>query len=483
MTDMKRSILLSAALIATSLASVAETSGQPFIQNQRMVRNGELVTVDMDIVLSDIKVDRNQALILTPVIVNGANELELPAIGIYGRNRYYHYIRAGKGMISGDREMAYRSKEAPASVDYNINVAYEPWMEGAKLVFRDCNYGCCNLLLGCDEMAVFGPFKSPRIAPEVFEAAFAFITPAAEETKTRSVDNRAYIDFPVNKTVIYPDYRGNVVELAKIRNNIDSVRNDKDITITSLSIKGFASPEGTYANNERLAKGRTEALKDYVESLYHFGTGFIRTSYDPEDWDGLREYVVTSALPGKTGILEIIDSNLAPDVKDARIKKNFPGDYAYLLREVYPALRHSDYTINFTIREFTDVNEIRNLVKNAPQKLSLNEFYLAAQGLEPGSDDFCEIFETAVRMFPADNAANLNAASASLSRGDLKAAETFLRKAGDSREAVYTRGVLAAKQRDFKTARTLLEKAQNMGEPNAAAALETLKLFEEAENN
>jgi len=192
---------------------------------------------------------------------------------------------------------------------------------------------------------------------------------------------------------------------------------------------------------------------------------------------------VTSALPGKTGILEIIDSNLAPDVKDARIKKNFPGDYAYLLREVYPALRHSDYTINFTIREFTDVNEIRNLVKNAPQKLSLNEFYLAAQGLEPGSDDFCEIFETAVRMFPADNAANLNAASASLSRGDLKAAETFLRKAGDSREAVYTRGVLAAKQRDFKTARTLLEKAQNMGEPNAAAALETLNLFEEAENN
>ena len=297
------------------------------------------------------------------------------------------------------------------------------------------------------------------------------------------MDNRAYIDFPVNKTVIYPDYRGNVVELAKIRNNIDSVRNDKDITITSLSIKGFASPEGTYANNERLAKGRTEALKDYVESLYHFGTGFIRTSYDPEDWDGLREYVVTSALPGKTGILEIIDSNLAPDVKDARIKKNFPGDYAYLLREVYPALRHSDYTINFTIREFTDVNEIRNLVKNAPQKLSLNEFYLAAQGLEPGSDDFCEIFETAVRMFPADNAANLNAASASLSRGDLKAAETFLRKAGDSREAVYTRGVLAAKQRDFKTARTLLEKAQNMGEPNAAAALETLNLFEEAENN
>ena len=478
MTKMKRSILLSAALTVTAFASVAETTGQPFVQNQRMVRNGELVTIDMDIVLSDIKVDRNHAFILTPVLVNGANEVVLPAVGLYGRNRYYHYIRGGKGMLSGEREMSFQSKDAPASIPYNINIAYETWMEGSKLILRDCNYGCCNLLLGCEEMAVAGPFESPRQIPEVFEADFAFITPLAETTKTRSVDNRAFIDFPVNKIVIYPDYRGNVVELAKIRNNIDSVRNDRDITITSLSIKGFASPEGSYSNNERLAKGRTEALKDYVESLYHFGQGFIRTSYDPEDWGGLREYVVTSALPNRAGILEIIDSNLAPDAKDARIKRDYPGDYAYLLREVYPALRHSDYTINFTIREFTDVNEIRNLVKTAPQKLSLNEFYLAAQGLDQGSDDFCQIFETAVRMYPTDNAANLNAASASMSRGDLKAAEAFLKKAGDSAEAVYTRGVLAAKQHDYATARVLLEQAQKMGEPHAAAALETLKQFE-----
>ncbi len=56
------------------------------------------------------------------------------------------------------------------------------------------------------------------------------------------------------------------------------------------------------------------------------------------------------------------------------------------LRDVYPALRHSDYTVDFDIRRFTDIEEIKRLVETAPQKLSLNEFYLAAQTYTPGSE-------------------------------------------------------------------------------------------------
>lgn len=472
---MKRSILLGAVLLAGTFAMMAEVSGRPFIQNETMTKNGKLVTVDMDVVLSDLKIGSNDALILTPVIVNGSRELALPAIGLYGRTRYYHYIRDGKGMISGDSETYFKAKDAPATFDYSAIVPYEKWMNGSKLVLRDCNYGCCNKLFGCEDIDIIGKF-SP--VPEHFTAPFAFVTPKAENgPKTREIASRAYVDFPVNQTVIYPDFRGNSVELAKITNKIDSIRSDKDITIDSLFIKGFASPEGSYANNERLAKGRTEALKNYVEGLYHFGKDFIKTSYDPEDWGGLLDYVKTSALPNKQGIIRLIESDLTPDAKDARIKKDFPGDYAYLLREVYPALRHSDYNIKFTIREFTDVNEIRRLVKTAPQKLSLNEFYLAAQGLDQGSDDFVQIFETAVRMYPADEAANLNAASAALSRGDTVSAEKFLASAGNSAAAVYTRGILAAMKADYATARTLLTEAQTLGY-DASEALATLAKFE-----
>ncbi len=71
----------------------------------------------------------------------------------------------------------------------------------------------------------------------------AYITPAAETVKSRDLQGRAYIDFPVNVTEIRADYRGNAVELAKIRATIDSVRQDKDITLTSLSIKDSRLPK------------------------------------------------------------------------------------------------------------------------------------------------------------------------------------------------------------------------------------------------
>ena len=117
----------------------------------------------------------------------------------------------------------------------------------------------------------------------------------------------AYIDFLVNRTDINEHYRDNYVELQKIRNTIDVVRNDSDTYIISVFIKGFASPEGSYANNSRLAKERTQTLKEYVRKLYEFPDSLMSTAYEPEDWEGLRRYVETSGLPHKTGVMEVID--------------------------------------------------------------------------------------------------------------------------------------------------------------------------------
>lgn len=62
--------------------------------------------------------------------------------------------------------------------------------------------------------------------------------------KMREMKGSAYIDFPVNRTEIHENYRSNYTELQKIRNTIDVVRNDADTRITSVFIKGYASPEG-----------------------------------------------------------------------------------------------------------------------------------------------------------------------------------------------------------------------------------------------
>lgn len=89
----------------------------------------------------------------------------------------------------------------------------------------------------------------PDIHPHV-----AFITPQMEERKVREESGRAYLDFPLNETTIYPEYRNNPTELAKIKRSIDLIKNDTNVVISHIDIHGYASPEGPYSNNERLAR-------------------------------------------------------------------------------------------------------------------------------------------------------------------------------------------------------------------------------------
>ena len=437
------------------------------IENFNMNREGKYLTVEINLDLNKLNVDANRAVLLTPRLVNGTDSLDLPSVGIYGRRRYYYYVRNGIGSISGENETVYRAAGKPDSVAYNNLAEYEDWMDGATLKFHRSDWGCCHEILAEYE-GIVGRHR------EAFFPELVFVQPKAEVMKSRSLSGSAYIDFPVDQTVIYPDYRRNTVELGKIQATIDSVRNDTDITITSVWLKGFASPESPYKHNTDLAIGRTAALKKHIGQLYHFADNIIQTDYEPEDWAGLRRYVEQSNIDHRTEILVMIDSDMEPDAKEAKIKRTYPEEYRFMLQNFYPALRHTDYRIDYNIRTFSEADEIRRIMAEQPQKLSLNEFYLVAGKYEPGTDEFTEVFNTAVRMFPNDEIANLNAANAAIRRDDFGTARRYLDKAGDSAEAVYARGALAVREGYIDTARRYLSKAKEMGLEKAALTLKEL---------
>lgn len=438
------------------------------VGNLNMNREGKYLTVEMDVYLAALDVDANRAVLLTPRLVNGADSLDLPAIGIYGRRRYYYYVRNGISTISGESEKSFRASDKPDNVAYSNLAEYSDWMNGATLKFHRSDWGCCQQVLA-EYDGIVGSHH------EAFFPELVFVQPKAEIMKSRSLSGSAYIDFPVDQTVIYPDYRRNTVELGKIQATIDSVRNDKDVTITSVWLKGFASPESPYKHNTDLAIGRTAALKKHIGQLYHFADNIIQTDYEPEDWAGLRRFVEQSNINHRTEILALIDSDMEPDAKEAKIKRAYPEEYRFMLQNFYPALRHTDYRIDYNIRTFSDVEEIKRIMTEQPQKLSQNEFYLVAGKYEPGTDEFTEVFETAVRMFPNDTVANLNAANAAIRRDDFGAARRYLDKAGDSAEAVYARGALAIREKDYDTARRYLNRAKEMGLEKAARTLEELE--------
>lgn len=472
---MKRTILIFILAALLGMGNLSETAAQNTeyitpgvsIGNFKMNREGKYLTVEMDLDLNSLDVDANRAVLLTPRLVNGTDSLDLPSVGIYGRRRYYYYVRNGIGSISGENETVYRAADKPNSVAYDNITEYKEWMDGATLKFHRSDWGCCHGILAEYE-GILGRHR------EAFFPELIFVQPKAEIMKSRSLSGSAYIDFPVDQTVIYPDYRRNTAELGKIQATIDSVRNDKDVTITQVWLKGFASPESPYKHNTELAIGRTAALKRHIEQLYHFADSIIRTDYEPEDWAGLRRHVEQSNIDHRGEILALIDSDMEPDAKEAKIKRTYPEEYRFMLQHFYPALRHTDYRIDYNIRTFNEADEIKRIMAEQPQKLSQNEFYLVAQEYEPGTAEFTDVFETAVRMYPDDKVANLNAANAAIRRDDFATARRYLDKAGDSAEAVYARGALAVREGDYETARRHLGKAKEMGLEKAALTLDEL---------
>lgn len=471
---MKRKIYIMLAALS-GIACIPEAGAQDAkniipgvsIENFSMEREGKYLNVEMDMDLEDLSVSSNRAVLLTPRLVNGTDSINLPSVGIYGRRRYYYYIRNGKGNISGEKERVYRAKDKPDSIAYSNLTEYTDWMDGATLKFHRSDWGCCHDMLA-EYDGILGRHR------EAFFPELLFVQPKAEIEKVRSLSGSAYIDFPVDQTVIYPDYHNNTAELGKIAGTIDSVRTDKDITITSVWLKGYASPESPYTHNTDLAIGRTAALKSHIGQLFHFPDGIIDTDYEPENWDGLRRYVEKSNIDHREEILDMIDSDMDPDAKEAKIKRTFPEEYRFLLQHCYPYLRRTDYRIEYNIRIFNDVEEIKRVMVERPQKLSQNEFYLVAQEYEPGTPEFTDVFETAVRIFPNDTVANLNAANAAIRRDEFARAQRYLDKVGDSPEAMYARAALAIRKKDYDSALKYLDKAKDMGLEQAAKTLNEL---------
>ncbi len=463
-------------IIAALLCGIAMTAGAEMVVDRvgveklKVERNGNSLWLDMNLILNDLKVSSNRCVFLQPAIVNGSDSLSLPPVSIYGRQRYYYFERnGGDDMMKGANGLTFLAKDCPDSIVYSQKVPYGDWMDGARISLLRIDRGCTACETGRD----YGIILTYR---EEFFPRLVYVQPAATREKRRSLEGSSYIDFPVDRTEIFPDYRRNPIELDSIRRTIDIVKTDPDARIDTIWLKGFASPESPYDHNRELAIGRTESLKKYINRLYKFdGVEFV-TDYEPEDWAGLRRLVEESNIDHKREILAVIDSDMEPDAKEWRIKTLYPADYRFMLYEYYPALRHTDYRVSYVITSFSDPETILEVIKSRPQNLSENEFFVAASTLEPGSDEFTDVFETAVRMYPDNETANLNAANAAIRRDDFAAAERYLAKAGSSAEADYARGAFNVRRGDLDAARRWLGSAQAKGLAQAEKTLSELEI-------
>lgn len=452
--------ILSIALLLAGALSAAHVQAQDNslrVDKQIIERSGDDLMIDLTLNLSDLEVRSNRAIAYTPIIQRDDTVRVLPTLIVNGRNRQILYERTGRSLAKNGEFSIRRHNGTEQRFDYYARIPYASWMSNSEMVLTadECGCGWDALSSERDTLFPIRLYQEPR--PFV-----AYVAPLPE-VKTRVKEGSAFLDFPVNRIEIHPEYRQNPRELAAIRETVESVRDDKYATITGISIKGHASPEGSYENNTRLAKGRSEALLEYVKSLYDLSGVSTDVQYEPEDWQGLERHLEQTSLAEKDELLAIVrDASITDqDRRDAQLKKVAGGEpYRYLLNEIYPALRHSDYKVNYTIRPLT-VEESKELIYSDPKQLSLDEMFQVAQTYDKDSQEFREVFEIAVRMYPDDPVSNLNAANSALLNNKPADARRYLTKAMDCPEKHLAEGVASWLEGDKDHAAAVFRSLEN----------------------
>jgi tetratricopeptide (TPR) repeat protein len=462
--------------------------------NQVSLSNGNVV-VDLDILLNGVEVTTNNQLVLTPIIRTDAGQTQdLPQIIINGnkRNNLYKRSLVLNGLQSDPTVYGVlhaKKKNVFETISYQASTPFEPWMKNASLYLIEDLCGCGGSgkefygKLIADKIGLQGP------AVQRYVPAVNFVIPPKEEKKERAEIGEAYLVFEQSKWDILPKLFDNRAELAKIESSLNYVKEEPTAIITGISIKAYASPEGKYEENLELSKKRAKSLLDYIHKNHKLSSGIeVYSEGFGEDWDRLVGLVeADSKLENKDQIVHIIRTVGIFDGREKQLMDLAGGrPYLYMLDNLFPRLRRSDYYIEYTVPTFS-LEKGKALLKTKPEMLSLSEMYQIANTYPKGSDAFNEVFEIAREEYPEDVIANVNAAAVAIMNNDYESAGEFLEKYKNEPAVWNNLGVVYMHERRIEEAENYLQKAKKAGVKEANSNLEILAgvktALEEYENN
>jgi outer membrane protein OmpA-like peptidoglycan-associated protein len=440
-------------LLIPALGYSQGVSGEFHITNKAVTLDKGRVSVVLEISASHLITGDNASLELFPVLRSGGNERLLPGIGYRGDK----YQDAENGDLFFKIYQDIRDDKVIVT-PYNISIPYENWMDNASLEFRqymskDGKY----IELPARQMitqnnlyqqAASRYFVKAEPDQSAVPSMVQFLEPQAEKLKMCCTRSSVNIDFPVGRADVLAGYGNNTAELRKVDALMRSILTDSLITVNTITITGYSSPEGSYAVNERLSLRRSEGLKKYLTANYPLKTIPVYINWVALDWEEIGRLVEDSDdIVEKEKVLDIIHNpDIPPGKKDARLQQIiwWSENYKIIFHEMYPQFRRAELRIDYTMRPLSD-SEVKVLYYSHPETLSLEEIMRAASLYEPGTEQYREACETAAKYFPDDVAAANNAAAAALLAGDVEAASRHLgrvEKYNDKRTLV-NRGVIS----------------------------------------
>ena len=188
-----------------------------------------------------------------------------------------------------------------------------------------------------------------------------------------TVEDRNYIQFFVGDTRVVDTLGDNRRQLDKITGLMRRIVEQQEFYVDTITLTAASSPEGAYAFNERLSRGRAEALKHYL--IHRYGRSIdtmLTVRWVAEDWQELTNRIRTDReIVNREAILELIAAEKNPDRREQSIRLRFPKEYAYIRSVIYPQLRAVNF--RYSLRR-------KGMVKDTIHTTELDTIY--ARGVE-----------------------------------------------------------------------------------------------------
>ncbi len=272
----------------------------------------------------------------------------------------------------------------------------------------------------------------------------------------------ANIKFLINQATLRASELNSVSvkDLGKILKEIND--NNETRALTNIEVSAYASPDGRYSFNEKLAEKRQNVSSGYLKKELKKikMAADIDTKFTAEDWEGFKELVSKSNLQDKDVILRVLSMYQDPEEREQQIS-NMSAVYTDIKQSILPELRRARLIVNYEIIGRSDEQIVEQFAAD-PSKLSVEEMVYGANKLVKDDATRQKWNETIAKQYPSDYRAINNMAQQAIAKGDLTAAQNYLKQAynvnKNASEVNTNLALLALKSGNVANAETLLSK-------------------------
>ena len=283
--------------------------------------------------------------------------------------------------------------------------------------------------------------------------AFQRIIEQKQEANIKFLINQANLRASELNTV-------SIRDLGKILREIND--NEETRALQNIEVSAYASPDGKYTINEKLAEKRQDVSANYLKGELKKiqMNADVDTKFTAEDWDGFQELISKSNLQDKDIILRVLSMYKDPEEREEQIR-NMSEVFTDIKESILPELRRARLIVNYEIIGRSD-DQILAQYKEDPSKLSVEELVYGANKLVTDDETRRQWNETLARQYPSDYRAFNNMAQVAITNGQTELAQTYLKQAAsinkNAAEVNTNLALLALKEGNVAAAESYLAK-------------------------